>query len=213
MATPIQYTVSPSTVLFCDADYVKQTTSMNADVEEGLIRTGIVTCQDKYILPAMGSSLFEDLKSQIVSNNLSSDYEVLLLNYIRPALAFSCISEIIPMMVFRLQNKGLEIKHSENSNSPSIEQMDYLRNHYTSTGQYYLQRLSQFLKDQYSQYNKYPLYYNNGVSGIDVIQPNATSYQAGGLYIPGLNTGGLGLGGLDTTGWGISREPGSGNIM
>lgn len=195
------YTPSPSNVLFIDANYLKSITPLNHNVDETIIRPCIMMSQDKYLLPILGSSLMGQIKEQVGNGTITSytANTLVLEEFMQQTLAYWTMYEMMPHLVFRLQSKGVEKKNSDNSVSPTIEEITFLQNNYKSTAMFYSQRLSQFLKENLILY---PMY-SSPQSGIDVMNPNASSYPGGSsLYVPGASNNqkpGVGLG--------ISRDP------
>ena len=195
------YTPYPSNVLFIDSNYLKSITPLNQNVDESIIRPCIMMAQDKYVLPSLGSGVMGELKLQISNGSISAATNNLLVltEFIQPTLAYWALFEMMPHLVFRLQNKGIEKKNSDNSVSPSIEEITFLQDNYKSTASFYSQRLTQFMKENQ---DLFPLYLNPG-SGIDIINPNASSYPGGSaLYVPGASGNNR-----PGQGWGISRDP------
>lgn len=190
----------PSRVLFIDEQYLKETTMINENVDPKVLIPAIKVAQDKHILLLCGSGIFEELKTQISTNTVSSDNQKLLDEYIQPCLAWWALCESLPNIVFRVQNKGIEVKNSENSEAISDEALAMLTAKYEETAKYYAKLLINFLV-RYQ--DRYPLYYNPGGSygsQIDSFYGIGTEYFSG-LVIPqsSVNTGnssitGLGLG-------------------
>lgn len=193
------YTPSPSNVLLIDVEYLKDITPLNHNVDETIIRPAIMMAQDKYLLPILGSGVLGEIKAQISGGTITSftANTLVLNNFIQPTLAYWTAYELMPHLVYRLQNKGIEKKNSDNSVSPTIEEIVFLQNTYKDTAMFYSQRLSQFMKENQ---DIFPLYYNPG-SGIDIMNPNSTSYN-GGIHIPG--SGRITSGSINPLGWGLT---------
>jgi hypothetical protein len=99
-----------------------------------------------------------------------------------PTLAWWAAVEALPNIMIRIQNKGLEIKHSENSDSANSDDLIFLTQKYEDTAKYYARMLINYLK---RNNELYPLYYNQDPTGsnVDTVYGVATEYFSG-LVVP-----------------------------
>ena len=161
-------------VLFISVDTIKDRTGLHNNVDDKLVKPEIKTAQDMYILPALGSALYNRLQAGITANNLTSDEISLLDNYIVDTLVNFVLSELPQGMSFQFYNKGLLRKQGDNSEYPSMQDMIDIANRYRSRAEFYKQRLIKYLKQNNVLY---PLYLNFG-SGIDAIKPEHDGYTS-----------------------------------
>ena len=54
--------------LLISADTLKQNTTISQSIDENLIHPVILMAQDRYILPVLGTDLFEKLKTEIAAS-------------------------------------------------------------------------------------------------------------------------------------------------
>jgi hypothetical protein len=161
-------------VLFISVDTIKDRTGLHNNVDDKLVKPEIKTAQDMYILPALGSALYNRLQAGITANNLTS-YEITLLdNYVVDTLVNYVLSELPQGMSYQFYNKGLLRKQGDNSEYPSMQDMIDVANRYRARAEFYKQRLIKYLKQNNVLY---PLYLNFG-SGIDAIKPENDGYTA-----------------------------------
>ncbi len=57
--------------LFISVQNIKDRSGLHANVDEKLVLPEIKTAQDMYILPALGSALYNRLQAGITANNLN----------------------------------------------------------------------------------------------------------------------------------------------
>ena len=160
--------------LFISVKTIKERTGLHANVDEKLILPEILTAQDMYILPALGTGLYNRLQAGIEANNLTADETDLLDTYITNALVYYVMSELPMGLSYQFYNKGVVRKSSDNTELPSAQDMVDVANRYRSRAEFYGQRLVKYLK-QVAMTTKFPLYNNPGI-GIDVIKPERDSY-------------------------------------
>ena len=60
-------------ILFISVDTIKERTGLHANVDEKLVMPEILTAQDMYILPALGTGLYDRLQDGVAANNLTAD--------------------------------------------------------------------------------------------------------------------------------------------
>lgn len=161
-------------ILFISVQTIKDRTGLHNNVDEKLINPEILTAQDMYILPALGTGLYERLQDGIQDQDLTNDESVLLDTYVTPCLVYYVISELPMGLSYQFYNKGLIRKSGEGQENPSASDMIDVANRYKSRAEFYKQRLVMYLKEK-SGTNVFPLYNNPG-SGYDVIVPDNEAY-------------------------------------
>lgn len=161
-------------ILFISADTIKERSGLHYNVDEKLIKPEIKTSQDMYILPALGSALYNRLQSGIECSNLTCDEKTLLDDYVADTLVNYVLSELPQGLSFQFYNKGLIRKSSDNTDVPSMQDLIDIANRYRARAEFYKQRMIKYLKQNQVLY---PLYLNFG-SGIDAIKPDNDAYRA-----------------------------------
>jgi hypothetical protein len=160
-------------ILFISVDTIKDRTGLHNNVDDKLVKPEIKTAQDIYILPALGSALYNRLQQGIDLNNLTPNEIILLDNYITDTLVNFVLAELPQGLSFQYYNKGLLKKTGENFESPSMQDMIDVANKYKSRAEFYRQRLIKYLKQNYTLY---PQYLNWG-DGVDAIRPDNNGYK------------------------------------
>jgi len=220
-------------VLFISEQTLKDRSLLQDNVDPKLIKPTIKHCQDMFIEPILGTGLYRALQDQITNNNVSVLNAKLLDLYITDCLSWYVASEMVMSLGYKLTNKNVLRKTSENSETSSLNDLFSLMEYYKKKAEWYAQRITDCLSwyvasemvmslgykltnknvlrktsensetsslnDLFSlmEYYKnkaewyaqrttdylieyitdYPLY-NNAGSGVDIIQPNGTSFQS-----------------------------------
>jgi hypothetical protein len=81
-------------------------------------------------------------------------------------------------MTFKMMNKSVMTRGSDNSNSVDLDQLTRIEREYQHKAEYYAQRLRDYLLENDT---KFPLYLNPG-DGIDVINPHSAD-MLGGFFL------------------------------
>lgn len=163
------------------SDYLKNNSVINKNTDDDILEPLILQAQNIYIETACGSDLFNDVISKIQAGTVSGLTKTLIDSYIQPALVQWSVYEAMPFVNYRLTNKTIARKESENSLSAELNEVIYLRDNVKNTAEYMSQRLIQFMKEEFSEGNL-PLY-KDGNDNIDDIRPVNSLYDTG-LYLP-----------------------------
>ena len=161
-------------ILFISVETIKERTGLHNNVDEKLIKPEIKTCQDMYILPALGTNLYNRLQSGVQCGDLTCDEKTLLDDYIVDTLVNYVLSELPQGLSYQFYNKGLIRKSSDNTELPSMQDLIDIANRYKARAEYYKQRLIKYLLQNQTLF---PDYLNFG-SGFDAIAPERDGYTA-----------------------------------
>lgn len=161
-------------ILFISVDTIKDRTGLHFNVDPKLVYPDILFAQDAYILPVLGTALYDKLQTDIENKQLACPYETLLNDYITPCLVYQVMAELPMALSYQFYNKGVVKKTGEGQSEPSASELTEVAQRYNSRAEYYRQRLVKYLKQQSSQ-NVFPEYLNPG-SGVDTVVPDNQAY-------------------------------------
>ena len=116
-------------LLISRKDVVKFT-SMNGNIDTDHFIQYIKIAQDKHIENYLGTDLINKIKADIVASNLSGDYLSLVNSQIKPALLHWTMVEYLPFSNYTIANKGVYKHTSENAESVTKDEIDYLQDVY-----------------------------------------------------------------------------------
>jgi hypothetical protein len=161
-------------ILFINETLIKSRTAISDAIDGKQIKPTIKLAQDKYILPALGSGLYNRLQAGIDANNLTANEKLLLDDYVTDALLWFTIGEMVIATSYQFFSKGVLQKGAEESNNPSKGQLELLERKYMSNGEFYKQRLIDYLRENTELYFEYLDY----GSGFDAIAPQVQAYTS-----------------------------------
>lgn len=159
-------------VLFISEDRLKETSYLDENVDVKLIKDVIELCQDKYILPLLGTALYNEVADKIDNDQISGSYETLLENYIHKALKWYVLYEGIPTLTYKFMNKSIVKKNSENSSPIDTEEVTRLMDNFRNNAEMFAQRLTSYLIANNTTFTLY----DNAGSTSDTIHPKKNSY-------------------------------------
>jgi len=164
---------------FLDTTYIYKFTIIEQNVDADLILKHIWKAQDLNIQSAVGQNLYTKLIDDCP--NFTGPYLTLVTDYIQPCLAEWVVYHILPFMNFRLTNKAVSQKSSDNSLPSTAEDIRWLRDQVRNNAEFYAERLKDYIRNNPSSF---PEYYTRNLSFE--ISPSKTAYF-GGIYTRGRN--------------------------
>lgn len=164
--------MSVNTLLISD-EMIKERTAVHGNIDAKLIYPDIKVAQDLYIMPILGTALFDKLQSLISDDTINTDatkidYKTLIDRYIVDALIYYTLSELPMTLSYQFWNKGMIRKTGENTETPSMSDLMDLSNRYKQRAESYANRLILYLKQNASA--KFIEYLHPG-NGIDTVNP------------------------------------------
>ena len=143
-------------VLLIDEDYIKTNTNLNNNVSGDFILSAIYFAQHQKLEEILGTELVEKLQYLVGSNTLYNPqnyvYKNLLDNYVMDYLAFETISQIIPIVSFKIGNSGAIRNEEEKVFNLSFDEVFRLKDYYQNKADYLKYRLQRFLIANYVNY-------------------------------------------------------------
>ena len=134
---------------------VKKIAYIQGNVEDSILAITIKRVQDNIIQPIIGTSLYKRLLAGITANDLNSDEQTLLNDYIAPCIASACVYKIIYPLATKTRNKTVGSNQDEIMSTASLEAQTQLRNEYRKDFEPYRLALIGYLKDNEQLFPEY----------------------------------------------------------
>jgi hypothetical protein len=161
-------------ILMLSVALLKERTAIHDNIDEKLIYPEIKAAQDMFILPVLGSALFNKILNDIDSNTLGGNYKDLVDDYILDTLINYVISELPLGLTYQFWNKGVAQKTTDQSLTPSMSDLFSVASKYKRRAEEYAQRLRLYLRENAD--TMYPEYINPG-SGVDTVIPETQGFS------------------------------------
>jgi len=165
-------------VLFISESFVKDNTLLHENIDFKFIRPVIILSQDIHLQPKLGTTLYEQLKTQIIGSTLTAANTTLLNDYIQPMLLHWVQAEAPTAISYKFLDKGLMSQSSENSSNASLDEINFISQKYKDKAEWYTERLVSYLLEHSTNYPAY----ENPDDGLDIIQPDTRSFTTG-MYL------------------------------
>ena len=158
--------------LLISSDSLKRTTTISQSVDDNLIHPVILLAQDRYILPVLGTDLFEKLKTE-VEGTPAGNYETLLKEYVQKCLCQFTLATLYPVLRLRAVRHSVVQMDNEQGTSASFYDIEPLISSALDMGEFYRERLIDYLTENSSLF---PEYSSN--TGADM-SPTTRNYYSG----------------------------------
>ena len=161
-----------ATVLFISRTDLVKNSIIDGNVDTDKFIQFIKVAQEIEIRNYLGTKLYEKLQSDISGSGVTGNYQTLLNKYVQPMLIWYAQAEYIPYAAYQIKNGGVFKHTSENSETVSKSEVDYLVKKARNTAEYYTQRFLAYINNNS---NLFPEYSQN--TGGDVYPDSDATFN------------------------------------
>ena len=165
-------------VYFISTTYLRQQTPIEDNVDDTKLTPWIVQAQDTFLQEGLGETFYDRLKDGVENNNLNSDEQAFMRNYVQPQVAQFAFYLMMPFINLKVTNKAISKEGSEFSTPAELTELKYLRSAVLDMAEFYKRRMIKYLLDHPSMFPAY-----NNPNALDNMPKSAQSYFTG-VYIP-----------------------------
>ena len=151
------------TVLLVSEQRMKQWTSLDPNIRIDVLTPSILNAQSIYIQDSLGTKFFDRLKEGVRNNDLTADESMFLRDYVGPALIQYALYLVLPNLKYKFVEKGILNGTSEETQSTTLQELQYLREQALETAMFYDQRMREFLIQHPQMFNQWLTWENNGM--------------------------------------------------
>ena len=141
--------------LFVSANRLKRDTAIGGSVDDDLIRPYVYMAQQRWILPVLGTDLYNKLSNDIDAGSVTGVYKTLLEDYVIPATVQYAFVQLVPFLRLRFVNNAVVVMDSEQSTAATYDDLKPLMDQALDMAQFYRQRIIDYLCDNISSYPEY----------------------------------------------------------
>jgi len=166
--------MSLNTLLLSD-EMIKERSIVHGNTDPKLIYPDIKIAQDMYILPIIGTALYNLLQARINAADWTgyTNYKSLLDNYIVDALVNYTLMQLPMSVSYQFWNKGMVRKNGQDTELPTMSELMDISNRYKDRGEFYGNRLKMYLRQNGT--TMFPEYFQPG-TGVDTIYPDQNTF-------------------------------------
>jgi hypothetical protein len=168
--------------LFITRNDIIKNSPLQGAIDADRLLPFVRTAQDKYMLNLLGTVLFYYLQEKIADgtfDQLNVFYQDLMNDHIKPTLIwYSCV-EYIPFSGIQFKSEGALKYRTEQGESPSKSEIDYLLNKAMNSADFYSTRTQNYLV-AYS--NQIPQFLES-VGNLTQVYPDFSNQYFGGIQL------------------------------
>ena len=129
--------------------------------------------QEIHIKNYIGSDLYNKISTHIIAGNLAGHYLTLTNTYLQPMLIHYAMVDYLPFAAYQVKNGGVFKHTSENAETVSKTEVDFLVQKARNTAEYYTQRFLDYINNNSGLF---PEYSQN--SGGDVFPDSDATFNS-----------------------------------
>ena len=152
-------------LLITRQDIVKYS-NLNGNLDSDKMQQFVKLAQDIHLERILGSDLLNKIKAEIIAGTLADPYLTLLTTYIKPMLIHYALVEIIPFNAYQIANGGIFKHNSENSDSVSKNEVDFLMEKYRKVAEHYTERFQKYMSFNGSTFPEWNSNSNEDISPV-----------------------------------------------
>lgn len=166
-------------ILFISEQKLKDTSFLSDNVDPKQLLPTVKATQDMFIMPLLGTALYNKLQSLVAAGPVPDGvYKTLLDDYLTDVLVWYTLAQMPMVLQYKLLNKGVLLRNGEAVQTVSFQEVQSMKDDCLVKAKFYAQRCIDFLCAHNSDY---PEYVNPG-SLSDTVQPDTTQYDCG-IYL------------------------------
>ena len=147
----------------------KEFAPVSGDLDWDYVTAHVLATQDKWIQPTLGQALYEKIMTDVAADNITDPYKLLLDDYVmRVAIWFTCYSGL-PFWGVKVVNSGVIQRIVDDGVVVDFNDIDKLAGLCRGQGEFYKQRLIDYLCANSSDFSEYTDGTENGEMGHESI--------------------------------------------
>ena len=134
-----------ATALFISRTDLVKNSILDANIDTDKFIQFIKIAQQIDVRNYLGSELYNRISNDITNSTLSGNYLTLVNDYIQPMLIHFAMVQYLPFAAYQIKNGGIYKHQSENAESVSKDEVDYLVQKERDFAEYYTKRFIDYM--------------------------------------------------------------------
>lgn len=144
-----------ATALFITRTDIVKNTILDGNVDTDKFIQYIKIAQQIYVRNYLGTKLYDKISNDILTDSLAGNYLTLVQDYVQPMLIHYAMMDYLPFAAYQIKNGGIYKHTSENSETASKEEVDYLVQKERDMAEYYTKRFVDYMAFNQGLYPEY----------------------------------------------------------
>ena len=145
-----------ATALFISRTDLVKNSILDGNIDTDKFIQFVKIAQQIDIQNYLGTDLYNKISQDIIDDNLTGNYLALVEDYVQPMLIHFAMMQYLPFAAYQIKNGGVSKHTSENSESVSKEELDYLVQKQRNFAEYYTRRFIDYIsfhQEDFPEYN------------------------------------------------------------
>jgi hypothetical protein len=134
-----------ATALFISRTDLVKNSILDGNIDTDKFIQFIKIAQQIDVRNYLGSELYNRISNDITNSTLSGNYLTLVNDYIQPMLIHFAMVQYLPFAAYQIKNGGIYKHQSENAESVSKDEVDYLVQKERDFAEYYTKRFIDYM--------------------------------------------------------------------
>jgi hypothetical protein len=134
-----------ATALFISRTDLVKNSILDGNIDTDKFIQFIKIAQQIDVRNYLGSELYNRISNDITNSTLSGNYLTLVQDYIQPLLIHFAMVQYLPFAAYQIKNGGIYKHQSENAESVSKDEVDYLVQKERDFAEYYTKRFIDYM--------------------------------------------------------------------
>jgi len=152
-----------ATALFIKRQDLVRNSILDGNVDTDKFIQYIKIAQEIHIRNYLGTDLYNKISADIIAGTLSGDYLELVNDFVQPMLIHYAMVDYLPFAAYQVKNGGVFKHRSENGDTATKEEIDFLVQKERDIAEYYTRRFIDYMS--FNQ-ESFPEYYTNSNDDI-----------------------------------------------
>lgn len=152
-----------ATALFIKRQDIVRNSILDGNVDTDKFIQFIKIAQEIHIKNYLGSKLYDKISADIIAGTLGGDYLDLVNEYVQPMLIHFAMVDYLPFAAYSIKNGGIYKHTSENAETATKEEVDYLVGRERDIAEYYTRRFVDYMSFNQATFPEYTSNVNDDV--------------------------------------------------
>ena len=152
-----------ATALFISRTDLVKNSIIDGNTDTDLFIQYVKISQEIHIQNYLGTKLYNKISNDIINDTLTGDYLELVTDYIQPMLIHYAMVDYLPFAAYQVKSGGIYKHSSENAETASKDEVDYLVQKERDFAEYYTRRFVDYICFDST---KFPEYLDNQDSDV-----------------------------------------------
>lgn len=152
-----------ATALFIKRQDLVRNSILDGNVDTDKFIQYIKIAQEIHIRNYLGTDLYNKISADIIAGTLSGDYLELVNDFVQPMLIHYAMVDYLPFAAYQVKNGGVFKHRSENGDTATKEEIDFIVQKERDIAEYYTRRFIDYMSFNQASF---PEYYTNSNDDI-----------------------------------------------